>query len=106
LRAAAEPLLPASIVRGPKRGFCAPAAAWLRGPLLPLATDVLAGETLRRQGCFRPEAVHAVLERHTARREDASRQLWALIAFTLWHDAHVTAPTAILPDEAIASAAA
>jgi asparagine synthase (glutamine-hydrolysing) len=95
LRAAAEPLLPREVARGPKRGFCTPAAAWLRGPLLPLATDVLAGETLSRQGYFQPAAVHTMLARHVARREDLSRQIWALIALTLWHDAHMTAPSAV-----------
>jgi asparagine synthase (glutamine-hydrolysing) len=87
LREAAAPLLPAAVVRGPKRGFVAPAAAWLRGPLLPLARDVLSEATLRRQGFLRPGAVHALLERHVARQEDLARPLWALMAFTLWHDA-------------------
>jgi asparagine synthase (glutamine-hydrolysing) len=90
LREAASPLLPAMVVRAPKRGFCAPTAAWLRGPLLPFASDVLAGETLRRHGFFQPDAVHSILHRHVARREDLSRPLWALIAFTLWHDAHLS----------------
>jgi asparagine synthase (glutamine-hydrolysing) len=94
LRVAGASLLPDPVVRGPKRGFCTPAAAWLRGPLLPLASDVLAGETLARQGYFRPRAVHALLARHVARREDLSRPLWALIAFTLWHDAHIAAAPA------------
>jgi asparagine synthase (glutamine-hydrolysing) len=92
LRAAAAPLLPAAIVRGPKRGFCAPAAAWLRGPLLPLARELLAPARIRAQGWFEPAVVTALLERHVTRREDASRPLWALIAFGLWHDAHVAAP--------------
>jgi asparagine synthase (glutamine-hydrolysing) len=94
LRAAAAPLLPPAIVRGPKRGFCAPAAAWLRGPLLPLARELLAPARIRAQGYFEPAAVTALLEHHLARREDASRPLWALIAFGLWHDAHATAPAA------------
>ena len=97
LRAAAAPLLPAAIVRGPKRGFCAPAAAWLRGPLLPLARELLAPARIRAQGFFEPAAVSALLERHLARREDVSRPLWALIAFGLWHDAHATAPATPLP---------
>ena len=46
-------------------------------------------ETLRRQGFFRPEAVDALLDRHVAGREDLSRQLWGLLAFTLWHERHV-----------------
>ena len=87
LRAAAAPLLPRTIVRGAKRGFSSPAAAWLRGPLAGFARDVLAPDALRRQGLFNPVAVSAALDRHASRQEDLSRQLWALLAFTLWHDA-------------------
>ncbi len=89
LRKAAEPLLPRSIVYGRKRGFSIPAAAWLRGELEPFARDVLAPETLRRQGFFEPRVVERLLDDHVARREDRSRQLWGLLAFTLWHERHV-----------------
>ena len=89
LRKAAAPLLPRRIVYGRKRGFSIPAAAWLRGELEPFARDVLSAETLRRQGYFRPEAVERVLNRHVAGEEDLSRQLWGLLAFTLWHERHV-----------------
>ena len=93
LRDAVAPLLPRAIVRGAKRGFCSPAAAWLRGPLTPLARDILSPAALRRQGLFAPEPVTRALDRHVARREDLSRPLWALLAFTLWHDA-VLGPSA------------
>jgi asparagine synthase (glutamine-hydrolysing) len=89
LRKAAEPLLPAEIVRGKKRGFSIPAAAWLRGELEPFARDVLSEETLRRQGFFEPQTVTRLLDDHAAGREDLSRQLWGLLSFTLWHGAHV-----------------
>jgi asparagine synthase (glutamine-hydrolysing) len=89
LRKAVEPLLPRSVVHGRKRGFSIPAAAWLRGELEPFARETLAPETLRRQGYLRPEAVTAVLDRHVSGREDLSRQLWGLLAFTLWHERHV-----------------
>jgi asparagine synthase (glutamine-hydrolysing) len=92
LRAALAPLLPREIVRGPKRGFVAPAAAWLRGPLRPLASDVLSEATLRRQGLVHPAAAAALLDRHVRRREDVSRGLWALLALTLWHDAVLGRP--------------
>lgn len=97
LRDALAPLLPRAVVRGPKRGFCSPAAAWLRGPLEPFAREVLQGPMLARQGVFRPGAVAAALDRHVARREDLSRPLWALLAFTLWHDAVLGAPAATIP---------
>jgi asparagine synthase (glutamine-hydrolysing) len=89
LRRAVEPLLPREVVHGRKRGFSIPAAAWLRGELEPFARETLAPEVMRRQGYLRPEAVTAVLDRHISGGEDLSRQLWCLLAFTLWHEHHV-----------------
>ena len=89
LRKAVAPLVPSRIVRGKKRGFSIPAAAWLRGELEPFARETLSAETVRRQGFFRPEAVTALIDRHVVGREDLSRQLWGLLAFTLWHERHV-----------------
>ena len=67
LRKAVEPLLPREVVHGRKRGFSIPAAAWLRGELEPFARA-----TLNADG-----------------RADLSRQLWGLLAFTLWHEHHI-----------------
>jgi len=89
LRRAVEPLLPREVVHGRKRGFSIPAAAWLRGELEPFARATLSPETLRRQGFLRPEAVARVLDTHVSGREDLSRQLWGLLAFTLWYERHV-----------------
>jgi len=89
LRKAVAPLLPERIVRGKKRGFSIPAAAWLRGELEPFARDTLSAETLHRQGYFSAEAVRRLIDRHAAGEEDLSRQLWGLLAFTLWHERHV-----------------
>jgi asparagine synthase (glutamine-hydrolysing) len=89
LRKAVAPLVPERIIRGKKRGFSIPAAAWLRGELEPFARDTLCAETLHRQGFFRPEVVRSLIDRHVAGEEDLSRQLWGLLAFTLWHERHV-----------------
>jgi asparagine synthase (glutamine-hydrolysing) len=89
LRRAASPLLPRSIVRGKKRGFSIPAAAWLRGDLEGFARETLSAETLRRQGYFEPRVVARLVDDHVNGREDLSRQLWGLLAFTLWHEHHV-----------------
>jgi len=89
LRKAAEPLLPSEVVHGRKRGFSIPAAAWLRGELEPFARATLSAEALRRQGFFQPGPVTRLLEEHVAGREDWSRQLWGLLAFTLWYERHV-----------------
>jgi asparagine synthase (glutamine-hydrolysing) len=38
---------------------------------------------------FDPPVVERLIDEHVARREDRSRQLWGLLAFTLWHERHV-----------------
>jgi asparagine synthase (glutamine-hydrolysing) len=94
LRKAVEPLLPREIIRGRKQGFSIPVAAWLRGDLEPFARDVLSAETVDRQGFLRPEAVTGLLDDHVSRKEDLSRQIWGLLAFTLWFDRYAREPVA------------
>jgi asparagine synthase (glutamine-hydrolysing) len=89
LRKAVAPLLPREIVHGRKRGFSIPAAAWLRGELAPFARATLSPETLRSQGFFEPKPVQRLLDEHAAGTQDWSRQLWGLLAFTLWYERHV-----------------
>ncbi|HEV8179968.1 MAG TPA: asparagine synthase (glutamine-hydrolyzing) [Gaiellaceae bacterium] len=89
LRKAVEPLVPAEVVHGRKRGFSIPAAAWLRGELEPFARETLSAHNLMRQGFFQPEPVARLIDEHVAGREDWSRQLWGLLAFTLWYERHV-----------------
>ena len=78
--------MPAEAARGRKRGFSIPAAAWLRGPLRPLAREALSPERLRAQGVLEPAAAAAVLDDHVAGRDDLSRQVWGLVSVSLWHD--------------------
>jgi asparagine synthase (glutamine-hydrolysing) len=84
LRRAVAPLLPKRILYGRKRGFSIPAAAWLRGELLPFARDVLSPDAIRRQGLFRPEAVERLLTEHVSGQVDNSRQIWCLMTLGLW----------------------
>ena len=86
LRQAVEPMLPREIIRGRKRGFSVPVAAWLRGDLEQFARDVLSPETVERQGYLSPEAVTGVLDAHVSGKDDLSRQIWGLLSFTLWFD--------------------
>jgi asparagine synthase (glutamine-hydrolysing) len=86
LRKAAAPLLPERIVRGRKRGFSIPAAAWLRGELQPFAREVLSPDQVRSHGFFEPAVVTRYLDEHAAGTQDWSRQLWGLLTFTLWFE--------------------
>jgi asparagine synthase (glutamine-hydrolysing) len=92
LRDAVAPLVPRAIARGRKRGFSIPAAAWLRGELEPFAREVLSAARVRRQGLMAPAAVTAVLDAHVAGQADLSRQLWGLMALSLWLDGAGAAP--------------
>jgi len=94
LRQAVVPLVGRATVHGRKKGFSVPAAAWLRGDLVPMARDLLAPDAIRRQGLFEPAAVTDVLERHVSGRADLSRQLWGLLTFAVWHDRHLDRPLA------------
>jgi asparagine synthase (glutamine-hydrolysing) len=95
LRRAVAPLLPRSIARARKRGFSVPMAAWLRGELEPFAREVLAAGTVDGQGYFRSEQVSRLLDAHVAGREDLSRQIWGLMAFTLWAERYASSAAAI-----------
>lgn len=86
LRRAVSGLVPLSVAYGRKQGFSIPAAAWLRGELVPFAREVLSPEVIGRQGYLRPESVTHVLDEHVSGREDLSRQLWGLMSLSLWLD--------------------
>jgi asparagine synthase (glutamine-hydrolysing) len=102
LRKAAEPLLPRSVVHGRKRGFSIPAAAWLRGDLEAFARETLSPDVLRRQAFFDPAVVDRLIAEHVAGQEDRSRQLWGLLAFTLWYERHVESwPRAVFRADAV-----
>jgi len=85
-RKALRGILPDEIVNRKKAGFNVPMAAWLRGDLRETLLDSLSPTRLKSQGIFRPAAVQSLWEDHLARRSDNSRQLWALLSFSLWYE--------------------
>ncbi len=91
IRSAVTRLLPKEIIEGKKQGFSMPVARWLRGELQPVARELLSPERIRRQGFFKPETVTRMLDAHASGRADFSRQLWALLVFSLWYDEYVEA---------------
>lgn len=85
LKRALRDLLPPEVLEGRKRGFVVPVAAWLRGPLRPLAERLMAHERLERQGIFRPNFAHRYLDPHLRQEADNADVLWAMLMFQLWH---------------------
>ncbi len=86
LKQAVAPLVPSPILKGEKRGFAMPLAAWLRVELRPMIADLLSATNLRRQGFFHPDAVAQMVAEHQEQRADHHRQIWALLVFSLWFD--------------------
>jgi asparagine synthase (glutamine-hydrolysing) len=84
-RRAVADLVPGPILRRVKRGLTVPLAAWLAGPLLPFAREVLGRLDPH---VIRPEGVRALLDEHVARRRDNRRELWALVMLQLWMEHH------------------
>lgn len=84
MRKALAPLVPASIVARPKKGFGAPVGAWLRGPLRALVLDTLAPAQLRASGLLRPEVVEPLLDAHMTGRRDHRKMIWALLVLEHW----------------------
>jgi asparagine synthase (glutamine-hydrolysing) len=73
-----------------KRGFEAPMADWLRGPL----RDQFEALVLEEPDLFGSEidsnALRRLYDRHLSREEDHARGLWPLLSFALWKEAHLS----------------
>jgi asparagine synthase (glutamine-hydrolysing) len=78
-----------------------PVAAWLNGPLRPLADALLDSERLRDAQLFQPDAVQRLLRAHRDGRSDNRKPLWTLLVFELWRDQHLTAGRAARAAEPI-----
>ena len=76
--------LPASITGREKKGFGVPVAGWLKGPLRPMAEDLLLSADVAATGVLDPVAVRRMLERHLAGRADYRKELWSLLVYRAW----------------------
>jgi asparagine synthase (glutamine-hydrolysing) len=76
--------LPPVVLTRPKEGFDIPAHRWFRGPLRPMAEEVLSPENVRATGLFRSEAVERIKSDHFRRRANCGYQLWGLLTLFLW----------------------
>lgn len=86
LRKAYERRLPEAIVRRPKRGFDLPLSEWIRGPLEPMARDLLQPSALARWPGLRPAFVLEMLERHLRREQDYGLPLFNILSVMIFLD--------------------
>jgi asparagine synthase (glutamine-hydrolysing) len=72
-----------------KRGFGVPMAKWLRGPLQPLITEMLANrEELLGVGICR-DVLTEMIRLHTSGALDLAWALWSLLSLSLWERQHL-----------------
>jgi asparagine synthase (glutamine-hydrolysing) len=76
--------VPQAVRQRPKQGFDLPLAAWIRGPLRPLATDLLTVDKLQRWEALRPAAVQRMLDQHLAEKQDFGLPLFNLLSIMLF----------------------
>ncbi|HEY7499688.1 MAG TPA: asparagine synthase (glutamine-hydrolyzing) [Vicinamibacterales bacterium] len=76
--------VPPAVFDGPKHGFTAPIAQWLRGPLKSLAAELLMDGRLEDRGLFRPAAVARLWQEHQQGRRNHCHRLWSLVMLELW----------------------
>jgi asparagine synthase (glutamine-hydrolysing) len=78
-------VLPADVLRQPKRGFGVPIERWFRADLREMAYDLLLDGRARQRGYFREDVVRRYLDEHVQGRRDHHSRLWMLLMLELWH---------------------
>jgi len=76
--------VPKELIERPKQGFMVPLDDWLRGPLKHWIDDLVAPETLRRDGYFDAAAIGARWQDHRNRTWDWGYALWNVAMFQSW----------------------
>ena len=85
LRRALAPLLPASVLKRPKRNFSPPARAWLTGNGAGPSLSWLREPGAAVAAYCDPAEIARLTRIHEEGRRDRRRQLFALLAFEVWH---------------------
>ncbi|HXH09632.1 MAG TPA: asparagine synthase (glutamine-hydrolyzing) [Alphaproteobacteria bacterium] len=85
LREAFRNVLPAPILERPKQGFSIPLRAWLRGPLAPLARELLVEHPRGLREFFDLGVIQRLYASQMSGRRNHAHRLWALMLFELWY---------------------
>ncbi len=84
--------LPPGFLDRPKKGFGIPVAAWLCGPLKPMAEDLLSDAVLGQVPFMDPALPRRLWREHLAKKADHRKPLWALLCFLYWWRRHGRGP--------------
>ncbi|MMZ57733.1 Asparagine synthetase [glutamine-hydrolyzing] 1 [compost metagenome] len=87
LREAMRDILPPDVQNRKKLGFPVPTRVWLRNEWYDWARELI--HTAEVDQWVNKRFVLGMLERHREGKMDASRQLWTLLIFMLWHQIYI-----------------
>ncbi len=92
LRQILHQYVPPALVDRPKKGFAAPIAEWLRGPMREWAEQLLGETHLRQEGFFDARQIRRKWQEHLAQKRDWSPGLWHVLMFQAWLEEQSVAP--------------
>ena len=75
----------------PKSGFSFPLADWLRGPLRPWASELLAYDRLIEETYFQADTVKSAWDNHLTMKADNHGMLWPILMFQAWNNSQLVA---------------
>ncbi|MDB6063912.1 MAG: asparagine synthase, glutamine-hydrolyzing [Pedosphaera sp.] len=84
--------VPPALVDRPKKGFAAPIAEWLRGPVREWAEHLLGETRLRQEGFFDSRQIRQRWREHLSKKRDWSPGLWHVLMFQAWLDEQKVVP--------------
>ncbi len=84
LKRALEPVLPAEVLEGPKKGFTVPYGAWLMGSLKPMFFDHLQSMRRRFPEVLDDAHIENLFARTARGQQNHAFMLWKLLNFMIW----------------------
>lgn len=102
LRKVLDARIPRAILERGKKGFEAPIGEWLRGPLVPMASELLLDGRLHARGIFNPAEVNRLWTEHRTGTSDHRHRLWQLVMLELWFRTFIDTRAATAPRPAAA----
>ncbi len=78
-------ILPAYILKRPKKGFGIPVAKWFRNELKQYLLSSLSEKEINKAGIFNTKFIHSLVDGHLSNKSDNRKLLWTLLMFQEWH---------------------